>query len=375
VAQTPAPTVIQAQPQPTPAATVVQAQPQPTPAPTVVQAQPQPTPAPTVVQAQPQPTPAPTAELPVAEEVKEKAKQEAKQELQQDVSLLQHFSMGVYNKIQSKTAGDIKATFLFLEETRKFVYQTIQATGQSGKDVSQEALQFIAYANQRSGQVVSEVSQTVSNYWDTHWLERIVDVIKVIDAEKARIAVAKVKQKNPSLAPAQIAQELINEKVAWATAAGAIASATPGAAALVDLSVTLPLLVQMVYEISFAYDENTQLPQKQGEILTIFALALSGDNLAKLGLRFLLKYSPAPSWSIDAFTNGLLFLTVGYASCQYWEAKAKQAANPATSKAAQTILDNQINAYLAEAQAETSANAINQVFKWAISLKRQLEIS
>ncbi len=323
--------------------------------------------------AQPQPTPAPIEEE-VKEEVKAKAKQEAKQELQQDIGLLQRFSMEVYNKIRNKAADDVKTAFLYWEQSSKSIKQTIQTVAQTPRNAAQETLQFIAYANQRSGQVVSEVGQTINHYWDNHWLERILDTVKIVNPETARNAVAQLKQKNPNYAPAQIAQQLINEKVTWATAAGVV-NAAPGVGPLLDLSATLPLMVQMLYEIAFAYDENTQLPQKQGEILTVFALALSGDNLGKLGLRFLLKISPAPSWSIDPFTNGLLFMTVGYAACEYWEAKVKQAANPATSKAAKTILDNQIDAYLAEAQAEPSAPAIQQVFKWAISLKQQLGIS
>jgi hypothetical protein len=395
VAQTPAPTptpaAAQPQPQPTPAPAVAQT-PAPAPTPAVAQAQPQPTPAPkptpAAAQPQPQPTPAPAqtpavaqpqptaavVEEEVKEEVKAKAKQEAKQELAQDLGLLQRFSMDVYTKIRNKAADDVKTAFLFWEQSGKSVNQAIQTVAQTPKNATQETLQFIAYANQRSGQAVSELSQTINNYWDNHWLERILDTVKIVNPETARSAVAQLKQKNPNYAPAQIAQQLINEKVTWATAAGVIGGA-PGVGLLLDLSATLPLLVQMLYEIAFAYDEKTQLPQKQGEILTIFALAFSGDRLTKLGLRFLLKISPAPSWSIDAFTNGLLFLTVGYAACEYWEAKLKQAANPATSKAAKTILDSQIDAYLAEAQTEQSATAIKQVFKWAISLKQQLGIS
>lgn len=382
---------IQPQPQPTPAPAVAQT-PAPAPTPAVAQAQPQPTPAPkptpAAAQPQPQPTPAPAqtpavaqpqptaavVEEEVKEEVKAKAKQEAKQELAQDLGLLQRFSMDVYTKIRNKAADDVKTAFLFWEQSGKSVNQAIQTVAQTPKNATQETLQFIAYANQRSGQAVSELSQTINNYWDNHWLERILDTVKIVNPETARSAVAQLKQKNPNYAPAQIAQQLINEKVTWATAAGVIGGA-PGVGLLLDLSATLPLLVQMLYEIAFAYDEKTQLPQKQGEILTIFALAFSGDRLTKLGLRFLLKISPAPSWSIDAFTNGLLFLTVGYAACEYWEAKLKQAANPATSKAAKTILDSQIDAYLAEAQTEQSATAIKQVFKWAISLKQQLGIS
>ncbi|MDY6804283.1 MAG: hypothetical protein SXA11_10815 [Cyanobacteriota bacterium] len=352
-----------------------QYKPTPAPAPAVAQT-PAPAPAP---QPQPQPTPAAalavSKEEEVTEEVKEQARQEAKQVILQGIGRLQQFSMEVYNKIQNQAAGDIQTTFLFLEETRTFLNQRLQTVGQSGANTAQEVLQFIAYANQRSGLLASDVTKTISNDWNAHWLERIVNTIKILDPEKARKAVALVRQKNPtSFAPAQIALELINEKVIWATTSGAVASATPGVAALVDLSVTLPLLVEMVYEIGFAYDEKTQLPQQQGEMLTILALGLGGDNLGKLGLGFLLKNSPIPSWSIDPVSNGLLYLTVGYASCQYLEAKAKQAANPATSRAAHTILENQIDAYLAEAKSEKSAIAIQRVFAWAISLKQQLGI-
>ena len=394
-APTPAPAVAQQQPQyqpaPTPAPAVAQPQPQyqpaPTPAPTVAQQQPQYQPAPTVAQtpapapvAQPQPQPTPAVaqaaskEEEVTEKVKEQARQEAKQVILQGIGRLQQFSMDVYNKIQNQAAGDIQTTFLVLEETRTFLNQRLQRVGQSGANTAQEALQFIAYANQRSGLLTRDVTETISNYWSAHWLEGIVNAIKILDPERAKKAVAQIRQKNPSFAPGQIAQELINEKVIWATTSGAVASATPGVGALVDLSVTLPLLVQMVYEIGFAYDDKTPLPQQQGEILTIFALGLGGDNLGKLGLGFLLKHSPIPSWSVDPVSNGLLFLTVGYASCQYLEAKAKQAANPATSRAARTILENQIDAYLAEAKSEKSAVAIQRVFAWAISLKQQLGI-
>ncbi|NEP43336.1 MAG: hypothetical protein F6K35_30580, partial [Okeania sp. SIO2H7] len=313
-------------------------------------------------------------DIPVEEEVKEKAKQEAKEKLKQDISLLQQFSMEVYKKIQNKAAGEIKNTFLFWEETRKSLHQGILSAHRSEKDAIQEAQELIEAGKDRSLQTVSDAGQAIANDWNVHWLERIVDLIKIVDPEKAKSAVAQLKQKNPTYPPAKIAQQLINEKLIWATAGGAIAS-QPAGTALVDLSATVPLLVQMVFEIVFAYDNKAQLPQQQKEILTVFALALSRDNLGKLSLSFLLKNSPIPSWSIDPLMNGLLFLTTGYTGCQYLEAKTKQTASPATSKTARIILDNQIDAYLAEAQTEQLAPAIGQVFKWAISLKQQLGIS
>jgi hypothetical protein len=300
--------------------------------------------------------------------------EEAKKKAEQDIHALVKFVADTQNAIQHQATKDIKTVVRFFGDTQKAMLQSIQTAVKTVEDTSNQACQWLDQATQGSGQLVTSLHQTITNFWNRYWLERLIELIKIIDAEKVRDTVRKVKHDYPTLQPSQIAEHLISEKAIWATATGLMGGIAPGLTTIpVDLFATLPLLVQMVYEISFAYEDDLQVSERSGEILTIFGLALGSEQLTKLGVGFLFKHSPIPNWGIGAATNVIMFLTVGYATREFYEAKVKGMASPITSAQAYRTLEKKINTYLEEAIAEKSS--IEATVVEAVAVKEHLVLS
>ncbi|NEQ26426.1 MAG: hypothetical protein F6K28_46825, partial [Microcoleus sp. SIO2G3] len=201
-------------------------------------------------------------------------------------------------------------------------------------------------------------------------LERLFSLIIGIDLDKAKQDVKKFRTDYPHFQPSQIAEHCIQEKVIWATATGLIGGVVPGIGLGVDLLTTSPLLVEMVYQIAVAYGfEDLDNQARKGELLAIFSLALSKDKIVHLGLGFLLKQSPIPSWAIDASTNVLMFLLVGYAAREYYEAKV----NRLTLQEAFNVLETEIEAY--SEKVISQREVIREVVNNAVSMREQVAVS
>ncbi|MFS0518132.1 hypothetical protein ACEYW6_25915 [Nostoc sp. UIC 10607] len=167
------------------------------------------------------------------------------------------------------------------------------------------------------------------------WLNPL---IQQVDLVKAEAAVRKLQQEHPNEEPAQIAHHLMLEKAVLAGGTGLASSFAPGQAAamfMVDWAATSALSVELVYQIAAAYGMNLNDSERRGEAVAIFGLGLGGKTAIKAGLG-LLRNLPVAGAVIGASSNAVMIYTLGYAACQFYEAKQ----NPLTLEA--TLVDAQV---------------------------------
>ncbi|MDZ8260873.1 hypothetical protein [Nostoc sp. ChiQUE01b] len=167
------------------------------------------------------------------------------------------------------------------------------------------------------------------------WLNPL---IQQVDLVKAEAAVRKLQQEHPNEQPAQIAHHLMLEKAVLAGGTGLASSLTPGQAAamfVVDWAATSALSVELVYQIAAAYGMDLNDSDRRGEAVAIFGLGVGGKTAIKAGLG-LLRIVPVAGAVISASSNAVMIYALGYAACQFYEAKQ----NPLTLEA--TLVDAQL---------------------------------
>lgn len=341
-----------------------------------------------------------------------KAHEEVKAKAAQDIQALVRLAEDTNRAVENKAAQDIQALVTFAEDSKRQAAQNIQPVTRSLEETKRQACQLLDQATQGAGQVVASLEKTVIESWNQYWVDLLLDAItNSVDLNKAKAkgAVRKLQLDYPDEQPSQIADRLIREKALYATATGLISAipvvdlavdsldTTPSpvemvyqiatatglispipvvdlAVDLVDLLDATPSLVEMVYQIAVIYEfDNLKEPARKGELLAIFGIALGSGKLVQLGLGFLLKDTPIPSWAIDASTNALLFHVVGYAACQFYEVKVKERLNPLTSIDASTAIEEKVEAYLEEAISEKKT--IDEVVVQSVSIKEELALA
>ncbi len=289
-------------------------------------------------------------------------------EVKEDINKLGQFFADLVKKIQDKATEDIKLTYSSLEQAKKTVEESLKVSSKAVGDTTQEITNILNGITKRSEQFVKQLLQQVINYWNEYWKERILECILSMNlAEKALTIVSKTKKNYPNFSSSQIAQNTINEKLLYSLIIG-MGSAVPGATLVVDLSCTTPLLIQMVYEIAGAYEQDLKSPESIQEIVAILALTLTVDNLPKIGLGFLLKQTPIASWAINPIINATLFLAVGYATCQYYEVKVS-GKDPLSKETYQALIA-EVNSYFDKLM--TEGKKIQEIVNQAIDLKDKL---
>lgn len=295
-------------------------------------------------------------------------KTEIKAEVEEDINKLGQFFADIFKAIQDQATEDIKLTYYLIEQAQKTVEESLKVSGQAVGDTTQQIANILNGITKTSEQFVKQLLQQIINYWNEYWKERILECILSMGlAEKALTIVSKIKKNYPTFSSSQIAQNVINEKLLYSLITGMV-GAIPGATFLVDLSVTTPLLIQMVYEIAGAYEQDIKSPKSTQEIVAILGLTLTVDNLPKMGLGFLLKHTPIASWAINPIINATLFLGVGYAACQYYEVKLS-GKDPLSAETYQELIA-EVNSYFA--QLTTEGQKVQEIVNQAIALKDKL---
>jgi len=298
-----------------------------------------------------------------------KVRKEAETKATKDIQSVVGVAKETRRALENKVAKDIRAVAKVFEDTKKQAEQYTQVVAKSVEETHRQIGQYLDQAAQGAGQVVSPLQKSLTEFWNRYWLERLFNLIIGIDLEKAKQDVEKIREDYPTFQVSQIAERCIQEKVIWATATGLIGGLVPGVGLGVDLLATSPLLVEMVYQIAVAYGfEDLEDPARKGELLAVFGLALGKDKIVHLGLGFLLKQSPIPSWVIDASTNVLMFQILGYTACEFYEAKV----NPLTSEQALTVLQEEIEAY--SEKVISQREAIREVVNNAVSMREQVAL-
>jgi uncharacterized protein (DUF697 family) len=178
------------------------------------------------------------------------------------------------------------------------------------------------------------ILQTAIKSLNQDWLNPLIDKVDVV---KAETAVRKLQQEYPNEKPPEIAHHLMLEKSVFAGTTGLASSLTPGQAAAmfaVDWAATAALSAELVYQIAAAYGMDLRNSERKAEVVTIFGLGLGGKTAIQAGLG-LLRNLPVAGAVIGASSNAVMIYGLGYAACQFYEAKQ----NPLTLEA--TLIDAQ----------------------------------
>ena len=188
-------------------------------------------------------------------------------------------------------------------------------------------------ATQIAGQALAIVGnnpqlQVAIKSLNKDWLNPLIEQVDLV---KAEAAVRKLEQEHPNEQPAEIAHYLMLEKAVLAGGTGLASSLAPGQAAamfMVDWAATSALSVELVYQIAAAYGMDLNDSERRGEAVAIFGLGVGGKTAIKAGLG-LLRNLPVAGAVIGASSNAVMIYALGYAACQFYEAKQ----NPLTLEA------------------------------------------
>lgn len=301
---------------------------------------------------------------------------EAKKEAKQNIHALEKYVADTSNAIQHQATKDIQTLVQSLQDTQKAIQESTQAVMDALVNYTQQTHEWLKQTIQGAIEVINYIEKTLNELWSRYWRNRIIDAIRGqrLHHSKAREIVKKLQQDYPYETSRQIANRLIQEKALFATITGPLPILTAGipkvgllaSKMVVEFLNVRGLLVEMIYQIgvSYGFDEF-----KEGDYLVIFTLSFRSEKLAKLGMEFLLEDS-IPEPIIPAVTNMFMFLSVGYAACEFYEAKAKGVASPIASLKEFTALEEKIAVYLEEvisAQTTIEATVVQ-----AVCLKEEL---
>ncbi|MEH2295753.1 hypothetical protein [Nostoc sp.] len=167
------------------------------------------------------------------------------------------------------------------------------------------------------------------------WLNPLIEQVDLV---KAEASVRKLQKEHPNEQPAEIAHYIMLEKAVLAGTTGFASSVIPGQAAamfVVDWAATSALSVELVYQIAAVYGMDLKDSDRRAEAVAIFGLGVGGKTAIKAGLG-LLRNLPVAGAVIGASSNAVMIYALGYAACQFYEAKQ----NPLTLEA--TLIDAQV---------------------------------
>ncbi|MBD2197244.1 MULTISPECIES: hypothetical protein [Calothrix] len=218
--------------------------------------------------------------------------------------------------------------------------QTGQAVAGAAMGVGEAIGSAAIQATQVAGQALAIVGNNpplrlAIKSLNQDWLNPFIEKIDIV---KAEAAVKKLQQEHPNQKPGEIAHHLMLEKAVFAGGTGLASSLAPGQAAAmfaVDFAATAALSVELVYQIAAAYGMNLTDSERKSEAVAIFGLGIGGKTAIKAGLG-LLRNLPVAGAVIGASSNAVMIYALGYAACQFYEAKQ----NPLTLQA--TLVDAQI---------------------------------
>jgi uncharacterized protein (DUF697 family) len=215
-----------------------------------------------------------------------------------------------------------------------------------GKAITQKPTQWIGHMTRGAGQALSLVGNIP--FLRNPFVQRIVGVLRLdwligmtdhVNFDKAELEVKQLQQQHPQESPSQIAHRIMVQKAINAGKTGFLTSMLPGfAVALlaIDLAATTAIQTEMLYEIAAAYGLDLRDPNRKGEVLAIFGLALGGSNALKAGFGFL-RNIPLAGAAIGAGTNATMIYSLGYAACRFYEAKLREATEEPTTEMLKVI--------------------------------------
>ncbi len=301
---------------------------------------------------------------------------EVKHEAAKNIHALEKFVADAHLTIKNKASSDIATLVKSLKDTSdsiKLVSEVTLTALSTASEYSQLAHEWLKETIQGSVELIVYIEQTLNELWSRYWRYRIIDAIRGerLHYSKSKAVIEKLKIDYPYETDRQIAGRIISEKTIYGTVIGLlplVASGIPLMGIVADLIVVKfldiqGLLVEMIYQVgvSYGFDEFIE-----GIYLKILSLAFSRmENV----FGELLKGS-TPNLVIPSATNVIMFSVVGYAACEFYEAKAKGWITPTDSLSAFKASQAKIAAYSEEALMEEKT--IEATVVEAISVTKQL---
>ncbi len=253
------------------------------------------------------------------------------------------------------------------EQTGQTVAKTGQSVAKTGKALLETAGTVGQALNYATHQTTRSVGHALNFLSDNPLLARATAVIKAdwllpligqVDIQKAATEAQKLQTDHPNETSAQIAHRLMVKKTLLAGGTGLASSLVPGAAAAlfaVDLTATIVLQAEMVYQIAAIYGLDLEDPARKGEVLAIFGLSVGGHKALQSGLSLasraglsFLENIPVAGALIGTSSNALMTYALGYAACRFYEAQV----SPLESESALTAAEDAAEQYLAGAIAQ-----------------------
>jgi uncharacterized protein (DUF697 family) len=256
----------------------------------------------------------------------------------------------------SKTAfqSATKAGEVIGDSTSKITLSVSQKVTETGKFVGNSSSQAVSGL----GDLVDSVNnnplfQQATKALQIDWLVTLLDRVDLVKAEEA---VKTLQNQYPEDSSRQIAHRLMVSKLTLAASSGFVTSLVPGAAApmmLVDLTATMGLQAEMVFQIAAAYGLDLHESARKGEVIAIFGLSAGGNQVLKLGSGYaakagflgFLRNIPVAGAAIGASSNAALTYALGYAACRFYESKI----SPLSSEKALEASQEESQNYLKEA--------------------------
>lgn len=282
---------------------------------------------------------------------------EIEQEAEEDVNALVLFLNKNWKKIKDKANKDIG-------QTQKFLEMGAKAFG----DLNTAVDNFLDCTSKKIGSLVVPLTKTITKLWKEAWLERIVSAITGLDLKSAYDKVKSYKKNHPHESNEQVAQFFTDDKVYWSIFFGIVAD-VPAVGIAIDLFRVTPLLVEMIYQVGVSYGVEEF---DNGEILGILGLSFGAGQLHQLGIGFLAKNAPAPAALINITTNVLIFLSVGYVACEYYEQKSQGEENPLVDPVGFNVLEQKVKIFLNKAKVKIEAKE-EEILEKALAIKVEVQ--
>ena len=210
-------------------------------------------------------------------------------------------------------------------DLRKVIETTVEATNQAAQAGADQAQQLLELAFKGTGNTMAAIAdnplvKAVSNLWGADWIKVMLGQVNI---EEVQSNVEKLRQKYPNETAAEIAHRIMVEKSIKGAGIGLATNFIPPLAAVlfaIDLATTTRLQAEMIYEIAAAYGLDLNDPERRGEVLGIFGLSLGGSSALKVGFG-IIEVIPGIGAFVGASSNAVMLYGLGYAACQFYEAK------------------------------------------------------
>ena len=248
--------------------------------------------------------------------------------------------VGAVTQRVSPVAATVKSTVTGAASTVTGAASTVVSqTGQLAQSASSAVGNTVVSATegttQRLGQTVRYINDNpllrrAAGLVPSHWL---LSIANQVDVEKAAEEVERLRAAHPEESQEQLAHRLMVQKTLLASGMGLASSLVPGSATALfalDLAATVMLQVEMIYQIAMIYDLDLSDPQREGEMLAIFGLAMGGQKAAQVGTTYLTRAGissmfqniPVAGALIGASSNAALNYAIGYSACRFYRTQA-----------------------------------------------------